>query len=89
MIEARTDVVGSLLRPPELLEAQRRRASGELSAEELAAAEDRARKFAWEIASDFSYPVVRAGELVLTRVWQQLYDGVEVQHAHHGLFQLA
>ena len=42
MIEARTDVVGSLLRPPELLAAQRRRASGELSAEELAAAEDRA-----------------------------------------------
>ena len=47
----------------------------------IAAAEDRARKFAWEIASDFSYPVVRAGELVLKRVWQQLYDGVDVLHA--------
>jgi glycerol-3-phosphate O-acyltransferase len=45
------------------------------------AAEDRARKFAWEIASDFSYPVIRAGELVLQRLWRRLYDGVEV---HHG-----
>ena len=47
----------------------------------IAAAEDRARKFAWEIASDFSYPVVRAGELVLKQVWERLYDGVEVMHA--------
>ena len=47
----------------------------------MAVAEDRARKFAWEIASDFSYPVVRAGELLLERLWRRLYDEVEV---HHG-----
>jgi len=47
----------------------------------MAAAENRARKFAWEIASDFSYPVVRAMELLLERLWRRLYDGVEV---HHG-----
>jgi len=47
----------------------------------LAATEDRARRFAWEIASDFSYPVVRAMELLLQRLWQRLYDGVDV---HHG-----
>ena len=47
----------------------------------LAAATDRARRFAWEIASDFSYPVVRAGELLLKRLWHRLYDRVEV---HHG-----
>jgi glycerol-3-phosphate O-acyltransferase len=47
----------------------------------LAVTEDRARAFAWEIASDFSYPVVRAGELLLERLWERLYDGVEV---HHG-----
>ena len=46
------------------------------------AAEDKARKFAWEIASDFSYPVVRAMELLLRRLWQRLYDGVEVHHAN-------
>ncbi len=44
-------------------------------------AESRARKFAWEIASDFSYPVVRAMELLLARLWRRLYDGVVV---HHG-----
>jgi glycerol-3-phosphate O-acyltransferase len=47
----------------------------------IAAAEHKAREFAWEIASDFSYPVIRAGQLVLERLWQRLYDGVEV---HHG-----
>ncbi len=46
-----------------------------------AVTEVRARKFAWEIASDFSYPVVRAGELMLKRLWQRLYDSVDV---HHG-----
>jgi methionine synthase II (cobalamin-independent) len=35
VIEARTDVVGSLLRPPELLEAQERFAASEVSAAEL------------------------------------------------------
>ena len=47
----------------------------------IAAAEDKARRFAWEIASDFSYPVVRAGELVLARLFRRLYDGIEVEHA--------
>jgi len=37
-------------------------------------AESRARKFAWEIASDFSYPVIRALELVLGRLWKRLYE---------------
>jgi len=45
------------------------------------AAEGRARKFAWEIASDFSYPVVRAMELLLARLWRRLYDRIDV---HHG-----
>jgi glycerol-3-phosphate O-acyltransferase len=40
-----------------------------------------ARSFAWEIASDFSYPVVRSGELLLRRLWNRLYDDVVV---HHG-----
>ena len=48
---------------------------------DAAEARSRARKFAWEIASDFSYPVVRAGELVLRQLWNRLYDEVVV---HHG-----
>ncbi len=47
----------------------------------LTAAGERARKFAWEIASDFSYPVVRAAELLLKQLWHRIYDRVEV---HHG-----
>jgi glycerol-3-phosphate O-acyltransferase len=47
----------------------------------MSEARARARKFAWEIASDFSYPVVRAGELVLRQLWNRLYDEVIV---HHG-----
>ena len=46
-----------------------------------AAAEARARRFAWEIASDFSYPAIRVGELLLERLWRRLYDAVVV---HHG-----
>ncbi|MCC7215929.1 MAG: glycerol-3-phosphate 1-O-acyltransferase PlsB [Burkholderiales bacterium] len=44
-------------------------------------AERRARRFAWEIASDFSYPVVRSLELVLKRLWERLYDEVAIHHA--------
>lgn len=43
-------------------------------------AKERARRFAWEIASDYSYPVVRAFELFLARLWNQLYDGIDVYH---------
>jgi glycerol-3-phosphate O-acyltransferase len=48
---------------------------------DFAEARGRARKYAWEIASDFSYPVVRSGELVLGQLWNRLYDSVVV---HHG-----
>jgi glycerol-3-phosphate O-acyltransferase len=44
-----------------------------------AEAEGRARKFAWEIASDFSYPVIRAMEIALSRLWKMLYDDVDVR----------
>ena len=41
-------------------------------------ATQRARRFAWEIASDYSYRVVRAFELFLGRLWNRLYDGIDV-----------
>jgi glycerol-3-phosphate O-acyltransferase len=44
------------------------------------AAEQRARRFALEIASDYSYGVVRALELFLTWLWTRLYDGVELHN---------
>ena len=42
--------------------------------------EQRAVGYLSEIISDYSYPTVRFAEQVLTRLWTQLYDGVEVHH---------
>jgi glycerol-3-phosphate O-acyltransferase len=46
-----------------------------------AAAETGARKFAWEIASDFSYPLIRVMEILLDRLWKRLYDRVDILRA--------
>jgi glycerol-3-phosphate O-acyltransferase len=46
----------------------------------LAAAQRTAREFALEIASDYTYSVVRAFALFLTGVWDKVYNGVEVHH---------
>ena len=45
-----------------------------------AEAQRRARAFALEIASDYTYGVVRAFVLFLTWLWTRLYDGVEVRN---------
>lgn len=46
----------------------------------LAAARERARTFALEIPSDYSYGVARAFELLLDWLWTRLYDGIEVRN---------
>lgn len=46
----------------------------------LAEAERRARGFALEIASDYSYGVVRAFELFLSWLWNHLYDAIEIHN---------
>ena len=43
-----------------------------------AEATDLARRFALEIASDYSYGVIRALELFLEWLWLHLYDGIDV-----------
>ena len=43
-----------------------------------AEAEARARRFALEIASDYSYGVVRAFGLFLSWMWSRLYDNIEI-----------
>ena len=40
----------------------------------------RARRFALEIASDYSYGTLRAFELFLTWLWTRLYDGIEIHN---------
>ncbi len=46
----------------------------------LERAELKARKMVYEIASDYSYPVIRAFDLVLTRLWNRIYQGVDIHH---------
>lgn len=41
-------------------------------------AELAARKMVYSIVSDYSYPVIRAFDLVLTRLWNRIYQGVDV-----------
>ena len=43
-------------------------------------AQSRARRFALEVASDYSYGTLRALELFLTWLWGRLYDGIEVHN---------
>lgn len=45
-----------------------------------AAAERRARKYAMEIAADYSYPVVRFMDHLLGWLWNRLYDGIVLRH---------
>jgi len=40
----------------------------------------KARGYAYEIAADFSYPFVRFMERLLARLWDRLYEGVEIGH---------
>ncbi|MDQ3785264.1 MAG: cobalamin-independent methionine synthase II family protein [Actinomycetota bacterium] len=60
---ARSDVVGSLLRPPELLEAQRRFAAGGLTPAEFKRSEDAAVDWALELQSSAGMDVVTDGEM--------------------------
>ncbi|QIO09084.1 glycerol-3-phosphate 1-O-acyltransferase PlsB [Acinetobacter lanii] len=43
-------------------------------------AENRARSYLEEIVSDFSYSTLRFAQLALSKLWTQLYDGIEVHH---------
>ncbi len=40
----------------------------------------KAHAIAWEIAADYSHPVVRSLSFMLTPFWNRVYDGVEVHH---------
>jgi 5-methyltetrahydropteroyltriglutamate--homocysteine methyltransferase len=63
VLEARADVVGSLLRPPELREAQEAHARGELSHADFKAAEDRAVDHGIALQEEVGLDVVTDGEL--------------------------
>jgi methionine synthase II (cobalamin-independent) len=63
LVTVRADIVGSLLRPPQLLEARERYASGGLSAAEFKRIEDRAVEGAIDLQERAGLPVVTDGEI--------------------------
>ena len=74
---AYADTVGSLLRPPELLDAQKRYAAGELSAVEFKGVEDRAVDWAISLQERAGMPVVTDGEMRRESFQSQLVEAVE------------
>ena len=77
METARTDVVGSLLRPPELLAVRERFERGEASAAELKHAEDRAVDAAVELQEGAGIDVVTDGEMRRLSFQSGLPDAVD------------
>jgi 5-methyltetrahydropteroyltriglutamate--homocysteine methyltransferase len=77
VIEARTDVVGSLLRPPELLEARERLARGEIGPPEFKRVEDRAVDEAIRLQEEAGLDVVTDGEMRRLSFQSQLTESVE------------
>jgi 5-methyltetrahydropteroyltriglutamate--homocysteine methyltransferase len=77
VLDARTDVVGSLLRPPELLEARARLARGELARAEFKRVEDAAVDEALRLQEDAGLDVVTDGEMRRLSFQSQLPEAVE------------
>jgi 5-methyltetrahydropteroyltriglutamate--homocysteine methyltransferase len=77
VITARTDVVGSLLRPPELLSVRDRFDRGEATAAELKQAEDRAVDAAVELQEGAGLDVVTDGEMRRLSFQSGLPDAVD------------
>ena len=77
MLEARTDVVGSLLRPPELLAAQEGLARGELTPVAFKQLEDRAVDEALALQEEAGLDVVTDGEMRRLSFQSQLTAAVD------------
>ncbi|HVF35276.1 MAG TPA: glycerol-3-phosphate 1-O-acyltransferase PlsB [Candidatus Saccharimonadia bacterium] len=74
----RRTVVDGILNAPAVRQAIAASASKESLTFDQA--RDRARSYAWEIAADYSHPVVRSLSFVLTPFWNKIYDGITVHH---------
>jgi 5-methyltetrahydropteroyltriglutamate--homocysteine methyltransferase len=77
VIEAHADVVGSLLRPPELLEARARMESGELPVPEFKAIEDAAVDHVLALQEEAGMDVVTDGEVRRLSFQSQLTAAVD------------
>jgi len=76
-VRYRADVVGSLLGPPELAEARRAHAAGEIDAREFKRVEDRAVDQVLALQEDAGVDVVTDGELRRTHFAGPLIDACD------------
>jgi len=74
----RRTVIDSVLRSPPVREAIEEQARKEKISEYKAWKQGR--KYAFEIAANYSYAFVRVASFALTWFWNRIYDGVELQH---------
>ena len=74
----RRNVMHTLIKAPDVQEAIRRESVR--SKVSMIEAERRAIGYLNEIVSDYSHSAVRFADMALTRLWTQLYDGVEVHN---------
>lgn len=77
MVQSRTDVVGSLLRPPALLEARKQREAGELTPAAFKRVEDAAVDAALRLQEEAGLDVVTDGEMRRLSFQSQLTDAVD------------
>ena len=77
MLTARADVIGSLLRPPYLLDAKRAFEKGRIQRDELEAAEDRAVDEVVALQEDVGLEVVTDGEMRRDSFQSQMTAAVE------------
>lgn len=76
-MQARTDVIGSLLRPPELLKARDALAAGQLQPSAFKVIEDRAVDQAIALQEDVGLEVVTDGEMRRASFQSQMTEAVE------------
>src|SRR5438093_1180472 len=88
MITARADVVGSLLRPPELLRARADRAAGRITEVELRAVEDAAAEAAIRLQEEAGLEVVTDVEILRAEVAELVRRGalyIQLNAPHYAL----
>jgi 5-methyltetrahydropteroyltriglutamate--homocysteine methyltransferase len=84
MITARADIIGSLVRPPKLLRAQKQLASGTISQEQFEAIEDRAVGDAIALQESVGLEIVTDGEMRRQSFQSQMTAAVD-GFGEHGL----
>ena len=74
----RRTLINQVLRSPGVRKAIRAEAGDDVRKQEVA--QRKARKYGLEIAADISYPTIRVLVRLLRWLWQQVYDGIELNH---------